>query len=297
MSFSDLSEAEKQQDGKDLKELQVKTKKLISKARAAVKSLRAAADKLDEVWTNCKIAYAAGSSGKILGGCLTILGGLAIISTAGAAAPLLLAGMGFGVAGAGTRVVTDIVKAAIDSSELKKAEKVLKETLGSINEVRNTVQVWLDEKEERSLNLKFINSVLLQFQQTMVQFNYLTFSTTIVKEKVKIALESGLVGAQPVGKVSTLVAGRAGAGATGQASSQAAKGAGAQAVTQAGTRVAGSLIAAVGAVLLVWNAIDLRHTIKDIVQNKGSEVARCLRRKAKELESFILFSNKKLKED
>lgn len=113
---NDLMETEKKEEEKDLKELQQKTNKMICKAKGTAKSLRRAADKLDEVWKDCKIAHATGSSVGIVGGLLTIGGGIATICTAGAATPLLLLGMGVGAAGAGTNLVTSIVEACNNST-------------------------------------------------------------------------------------------------------------------------------------------------------------------------------------
>lgn len=48
-SVCNLSEADKHQEEKDLKELQEQVKKMISKKKDTAKSLREAADKLDQV--------------------------------------------------------------------------------------------------------------------------------------------------------------------------------------------------------------------------------------------------------
>lgn len=48
----------------------------------------------------------------------------------------------------------------------------------------------------------------------------------------------------------------------------------------------------VNVALVVWGAIDLTYTIKDIVQDKGSDAARSLRQKADELERAFLISSK-----
>lgn len=55
--LSDLSEGDKHQAEKELKELQEKVTGMISKTNNTVKSLREAADKLDDVWKDCKIAH------------------------------------------------------------------------------------------------------------------------------------------------------------------------------------------------------------------------------------------------
>lgn len=127
-------------DMQDLEELQ-------SKIKGTVKSLREVADKLDKVWRDCKKAHAAGTSAGIIGGTLTIGGGIATIMTWGIASPLLVAGMSVGTAGAVTNLGTSIVETFLNSTEIRKAEKDLKETLDYINHARDTFQKWLDAKE------------------------------------------------------------------------------------------------------------------------------------------------------
>jgi len=52
-------------------------------------------------------------------------------------------------------------------------------------------------------------------------------------------------------------------------------------------KVAGKVMMGVSAVLVIRGAIDLHYTIKDIVEDKGSGAARCLRQKADELKSLL----------
>lgn len=72
-------------------------------------------------------------------------------SDGGAALPLLVTGLGFGIGGAVTNLGTSCIEASINSAEIKKAEKLLDETLDSIDVVNKTVQGWLDEKEKARL--------------------------------------------------------------------------------------------------------------------------------------------------
>ena len=142
-----LPEDEKQQDRRDLRELQEKTEKMNSHAKETIESLRAAAKKLDDVWKDCKISHTVGTSVGILGGLLTIGGGIATVLTAGAATPLLIAGLCVGGAGAATNLGTAIVEAVINSAEIKEAEKHLGETIDSVNKVNRIVQEVLMIKE------------------------------------------------------------------------------------------------------------------------------------------------------
>ena len=94
---------------------------------------------------DCKIAHAAGTTGGIIASCLALAG--VTVATGGAATPVLLAGLGFGIGGAVTNIGTNCVESSINSAQIKKAEKLLGEALDSINVVHTTVQSWLDMKE------------------------------------------------------------------------------------------------------------------------------------------------------
>lgn len=56
---------------------------------------------------------------------------------------------------------------------------------------------------------------------------------------------------------------------------------------KAAGKVAGKAMIGLTAVLVLWEAIDLGYTIKDIVEDKGSEAAQILRQRADELESAL----------
>ena len=107
----------------------MKTVDACVKIQITAEGFRAAADKLDQVWRDCKIAHAAGTTGGIISGCLT-LAGLTVV-TGSAATPFLLAGLGFGVGGAVTNIRTTCVEASINPSEIEKAEKLWRKALDS----------------------------------------------------------------------------------------------------------------------------------------------------------------------
>ena len=264
-----------------------KTRKAISKMKVTVESHRAAANYLDAVWKNSNTARAAGSVSGIVGGLLTIAGGIAIVASAGTATPLILAGVGFGVAGAGTNMLTSFGEAAINSSAIKKAQKDWQDTLDSIKEVKATVKKWLVEKEKTRL----------LYICHLAEDENLAFSDAAVKEilqkEVLPSLEFTTQEESAQG-AARWAAAKATTGAVGkgvQASAQATGGV-LQRLLQTGARaVGGRLIAGVGAVYMLWDAKDLGYTIYDIVRNKGSDAARCLRQNADVLESALPVSS------
>ena len=278
-SISDLTEAEKQQGRKDLEDLKVKTRKAISKISVTVKSHRAAADCLDEVWRKYSKVRAAGYSSGVTGALSTIAGGIAMLASAGFATPFILAGVGLGVAGAGANVAASIREAAINSSEIKKAEKDLHETLDSIKEVKATVKKWLVEKEKTTLlyichlagqTLKLSDPAVITILQKEV-LPFLELETHEVKSAKGSAARWAQAQAVTAAAVATGVAGRV-----------------LQGVAQAGAKaIASNLIVGAGAVCLWWDTKNLQYTIQEIAENKGSDAARYLRQKADELESAL----------
>ena len=72
--INELSDAERQQCWSGLHDLQMKTVDARVKIQITADSFRAAADKLDQVWRDCKIAHAPGTAGGIISGCLALAG-------------------------------------------------------------------------------------------------------------------------------------------------------------------------------------------------------------------------------
>ena len=291
LNFSDLSEAVKQQDRKDLQELQVKTRKFISKARDTDKSCRTAADKLDAVCKDCRNARVTGSIGSILGGCLAI--GVTVM-TGGAAAPLAF-GAAIGAVGATTTVGSSTYEAYKNSSEIKKAEKDLQETSDRRNEVKKTIELWLVKKEKKRLmyicchaqmTLKASDPAVIEILQELV-VPHLERSATPMELKMLERIGWTVLQAASIAAVTGGV----------QAGVKVALGGAMQGAAQVGAQASSRLLLGVGTLFVSWELINLSFTIRDIVQNQGSEAAQRLRQKADELESAISFSadkNKKL---
>ena len=310
--INELSDAERQQCWSGLHDLQMKTVDARVKIQITAESFRAAADKLDQVWRDCKIAHAAGTTGGIISGCLA-LGG--IVMSGGAATPFLLAGLGFGVGGAVTNIGTSCVEASINSSEIEKAEKLWREALDSINVVTTTVQSWLDKKEMARIAyilylaeaFEFVDPVLLNLLHDVVSTVFgipinilkrLSAAAAPSKAGAKLLTEVGAQGgkgiaqladdAAQVGKTGLQVAddmaqvGKAGL----QASDDVAQ-AGAKAGSKSAGKYAGKVLIAANIAFLMVDCIDLGFTVRDLVKNKGSEAAKDLRRKAKQLEDLL----------
>ena len=258
----------------NLKPFKEKAEKMMSNLKKAVESSRAAADKLDEVWAKHNIAHIGGTSAGIVGGLLTVGGGIATLMTAGIASPLLFAGVSFGLAGAGTNIVAKIIESSINSNEIKKANQDMKVALDSIAEVRNILKD-LSEKGETSRLFSIIN---LAVKSANPIWKLLAAFLS------EAAQGAGEVGAEAASKVGVRAAGEGLKGAA-KASGQVADDV-VQAGIKSGSQLAGKVIIGFSALMLVWDGIDLGFTIYDLLEKKNSEAAKELRKKADELEKI-----------
>lgn len=118
-----------------------------------IKQLRDAADVLDKVWKNCKIASAVGSGANIAGGVLSIGGGIATIMTAGVALPLLVAGTALGVAGSCTNLGTTALQASIDSTIVQEADEAVRNANRTIERVKKLLSALRTGKNQFRLVL------------------------------------------------------------------------------------------------------------------------------------------------
>ena len=316
---------------RDLKELQRKAEMVDQKTKQTVNSLREAANKLDQVWKDCKTAHAVGTAGGLASGLIS-LG--ATVLTGGAASPLLLAtGVGLGLGGAAINLGSNHIEAATNSAEVKRAQRLLKETSDCITEVNDQVKFWLNTKEKARLvyicclakHLK-LGPCVMKLLREVMSFCLGSISTITVKTAgmvvtlsnaffTKVAAKSvEKAGAQVADEVAqvTGAAGQAGAqvadevaqvtgtaGAAGQAGAQVADdvaqvtGAAGQAGGKVGKDVTGKAslasraLVAVNVAFVMYDALDLHYTIRDICENKGSEAAKYLREKANELEATM----------
>ena len=271
----DLTDEQREQAKADVNKIDEKAKKVLIKVKEAVKSVRAAADYLDEVWAKHSIAHAWGNVFGIIGGIATISGGIATLMTAGVASPLVFAGLGFGVTGVSTSIVAKMIEYVVNSDEIQKANNDVKEAYDSIDDVQKFIEDRLNRKKKPYLQYMYnftayLVSPSLRF---LVAYFYYTgivgkaAGQTVAKASIELTAKVGCqaavqgtqaaskaaaqaggkagakaaskAGAQAAGKAGTQAAGKAGAQAAGKAGAQAAGKAGTQAAGKAGAQVAG----------------------------------------------------------
>ena len=301
--LADLTDEQMWQAKKDVNEIGEKAKNVSVEVKKALKSVRAAAKKLDEVWQKHNVVHAVGNVFGMIGRLCTIGGGAATLMTAGLATPLLVTGASLGLAGAGTNAVAKITELVLNLNEIKKANKDLEEASDSIAELKKLIKDRLEKKEKSYLlymynvaaylvspSFKFLvgylslKGIVLATKETCVKTGQVGIQLTVVGS------QAAAQGAQAAGKAGAEAGSKAGAQAASEGLKGAVKAGGqvADDVVQAGVKsdvsLAAKVVIGLSAVMLVWDAIDLRLTITDLVNKKGSEAAQDFRKKADELE-------------
>lgn len=308
-----LSKIEKQQLEAQLKEFAMKVEDMDLAKRNAIEQLYATADYLDKVWWDCRIASVAGNSAGIIGGVLTIGGGIATVLTAGAATPLLIAGIAFGAAGATTNLGTAAAEAAINSTQLQDAEKAFQGAHESVKKVTEQIQEW-KETPKNVLRLCFLarlavtlfgqNHIVVMLIKGVLACLNISADTIVqicagaaIKTVFEVATKAG-AGAAIITAVETstgalvntaskALAGATKGGTAGVKAGASTIGNASKAGATVGVKAAGGVISGLSAVFLVWDAVDLGFNIRDLVAEKGCEAASDLREKAKQLESSL----------
>ena len=169
--------------------------------------------------------------------------------TLGAATPLLVTGISFGVIGAGTNIAGNIKESLINSKEIKKADSDLKEALDSIENVNGTINELLDHKDiPRLRNIcklaeannwgkpvcKLFCMILLAAEEAYIES--LAFAGPAAKF---VASEAGNAGIKATGIAGAKSAGNAGAKSAGNAGAKSSGKAGAKSAGKAGAKSAG----------------------------------------------------------
>ena len=250
-----------------------------SQMKDTARTYRRLADKLDEVWKDCKIAHSFFTTAGIVGGILTIV---ATLTERSASRLLMFIGMAIHAAGAVANLGTNMVQASIISTEIKNAEDCLKK-------VRKTALTMEDRKDQA----KFLTTSCLAFSnmelpapiKKLFQKLALSQPSDIPKDVLELAYE----GATAVVEHGAEIPSHA---------SRSAAYEGATAVVEHGEEIAsdapGSAVKTgvqfseailfFNVFFLLLDAIYLFFTVRDIVKDKGSDDAEFYRQKANKLE-------------
>lgn len=286
---SELSEEIKEKYIKDLQEIQENVEMVNWKKEQTIKSLREAADKLDQVCRDCKKAHAIGTTGGVVSGLITL--GVTVL-TGGAVSPLLLAtGMGLGLGGAAINLGSSHIETATNSAEVKEAEKLLKETSDCVKKVNALIKHMLETKE--AARLAYICCLATQLKLDPFVINFLHEVSSFCLRPFSNVTEKSAGMVVPVKNAFSLTGSKATVksvklfDACRQVVDDGAAGAAGQAGGKVGESVAREGLILVNVAFLMFDALDLGFTIRDIWENKGSEAAKYLREKANELEATM----------
>ena len=284
-----------------------------------IAKLRASAEYLDSVWLRCRVSKTMGTSTSIVGGGLTIAGGVLTTMTAGLASPILIAGIATSSVGAATNIGTSLVEKILNSKQVRDMNAAFqrdKDITGKLDSQLENVKVYRDSPQLESLLLfaqqllnadhivvTLLKGILLSDDD---QNNNITdYQNTKDAELVAPLKEEDTGGILPGSDMATegLVVAGVATVATSAAYSQVLS-AGKDGVKynpmDAGVfvesgkvigsnsfRVAGQVIIGISAAFIVWDAIDLGFAISDLVRKRGSSASKILREKADYLETAL----------
>jgi len=234
-----------------------------------IAKLERAADYLDSVWLRCRVSKTMGTSVSLVGGGLTIAGGILTIATAGVATPVLIAGIATSSVGAATNIGTSIVEKLLNSKQIKDLNAAFeRDKMLTMKFERQIEEV---KRHQDSPHLSLLYYSIKQF----LGADHLLMA--ILKE-VLVEVLVDVKGEEEKKEMASLMNSKDGvqynpldAGALVE---------GGKVIGQNSFKMAGQVIIGVSAAFLVWDAIDLGFTISDLVRKKGSQSAKVLRDKA-----------------
>lgn len=262
-----FSEEQNQRYERNINELLGERTQLVYDVRKTIRSVRAAADKLDHIQWSGDIVRATAYGSGLVGGLSTVGAGIATLMTAGLAVPLVVAGGVFGVGGVITHLAGNAHEAYKKSNEIERADKDWKEALDSIRRFIRKIEDMKNEKKGSILN------AILQYLNPALKSSL--FGAACVKGKEAVDLmKKGI-------KEATFEA-------TKESVDDVAK-AGTEAFIKNNAKVLSKVMIGVGAVFVIWDTVNMVTSIKDVVFKKKSEAGRVLREKADYLEHLLQY--------
>jgi len=224
-------------------------KQLVEARKDTIAKLRASADYLDSIWLRCRVSKTMGTSTSMIGGGLTIAGGILTTLTAGAAMPVLIAGFATSSVGAATNIGTSVVEKILNSRQVKDVNAALERDKDITLKLESQMDDIRRFKDSAHL------SILMVFLEKIVGSNHIIF--TIVQSLLvynlsgvfplsgSIAME-GLRSAESIAQAAvSMAAAKTAETALGEAA------AGSAMISSASTAVVGNVAAAATAVGIV----------------------------------------------
>ena len=275
-------ELEKEDFEADLLSLSCSVRQLVDARTETIQKLRASAAYLDSVWLRCRVSRTMGTSASVVGGGLTIAGGVLTTLTAGAAAPVLIAGLATSSLGAATNIGASLVEKIVNSKQIREMNSAFSRD----KEITLKLESQLEEMKQyrRSENLQ----CLLEHLEAVLGPQHLLVA--ILRGSLAHNLNtrhSLAAGLSSQGENTAMVEGDSQGEQEEVNYNPLDAGVlveGGKVIGQNSIRVAGQVIIGISAAFLVWDVIDLGFTITDLVKKQGSKAARTLKQKAEMLE-------------
>ena len=256
---------------------------LLEARQDTIDKLRASAAYLDSVWLRCRVSRTMGSSASVVGGGLTIAGGVLTTLTAGAAAPVLIAGLATSSLGAATNIGASLVEKIVNSKQIREMNAAFSRD----KEITLKLESQLEEMKQykRSENL----DCLLEHVQTVLGPEHLLVAilrgSLANNLNTRDSLAAGLSSQE---ENTVMVEGKSQEEQEEQVNYNPLDAGvlveGGKVIGQNSIRVAGQVVIGISAAFLVWDVIDLGFTITDLVKKQGSKAARTLKQKAEMLD-------------
>ena len=264
--------------------------RLLEARQDTIDKLRASATYLDSVWLRCRVSRTLGTSASVLGGGLTIAGGVLTTLTAGAAAPVLIAGVATSSLGAATNIGTSVVEKIINSKQIRE----MNEAFDRDREVTMKFEDQLQDLRKAYKDSPYLSTLYYSIKESIGESHLL-----IPVLQTILLYDDNPFHSRPGGETESSDRHNLPHNPSLLTSSNSAENLrfnpldaemvldGGKVIGQNSLRVAGQVIIGINAAFLVWDAIDLGINITDLVKKKGSEAARVLTLKAEFLESAL----------
>jgi len=279
-------------------------RQLVHARRETISRLRSSAAYLDSVWMRCRLSRTMGTSASVLGGGLTIAGGILTTITAGAAAPVLIAGIATSSVGTATNIGASIIEKILNSRQIKEMNAAFERDKDITLKLEEQIE---DVKHYKtSLHLH----TLLLFASHLLGKDHLV--TTLLKG-ILLTEDDNFKSGEIIESVevveNTEYNSKEKSDPHPSSDNQASSSLnllndhkdgvrfnpldagvfveGGKVIGQNSFKMAGQVIIGISAAFMLWDAIDLGFTISDLVRKQGSRAGRVLREKADTLEAAL----------
>jgi len=287
-------------------------RQLVHARMDTIAKLRASAEYLDSIWLRCRMSRTMGTSTSVVGGGLTIAGGILTTLTAGAAAPVLIAGIATSSVGAATNIGTSLIEKMLNSRQIKEMNAAFERDKDITLKLEDKIENIKHYKDSANLStLQLLVQQLLEPDHILMTIlgeilvSDLSASQSLHNsDSAAESLVSKAASATAVTAACAVIAANASSWTDAASSSlsllKTSKDAvqfsqldagvlveGGKVIGQNSFKVAGQVIIGISAAFMVWDAIDLGFTISDLVRKQGSRAGRVLMEKADMLEGAL----------